>query len=80
MDFPNCKVKSVKADIANGQLTIVFRMKLIDENMDNAVALSLYADKDAGEVEVRVVPRQMPLKGLDPVPAETIDENDDGEE
>ena len=71
MEFPNCKAKSVKADIANGELTIAFRMVINDDNMEAAEALGLYVGKDAGELEVRIIPRQPPLKGLEPVPAET---------
>jgi hypothetical protein len=80
MEFPNCKAKSVKADIANGDLTITFRMKINDDIMEAAEALGLYVGKDAGEVEVRVIPRQPPLKGLEPVTAEEVaDEADDDE-
>lgn len=71
MEFPYCKVKTVKADIANGDLTVSFSMKLNDDTLAAAEALGLYVDKDAGEVELRVIPRQLPLKGLEPVTAET---------
>jgi hypothetical protein len=63
MEFPGCKVKSVKADIANGELTISFGMTLNDDSLAAAEALGLYVDKDAGKVEVRVIPNQPPLFG-----------------
>jgi len=64
MEFPNCKVKAVKADIAADELTISFRMAINEESMDVADLLSTYAGKDGGQVEVRVIPNQPALPGL----------------
>ena len=61
MEFPSCKVKSVRADIANGEITIAFSMAFNDQALEAAEALSQYADKDMGKVEVRIIPQQPPL-------------------
>lgn len=63
MEFTQCKVKSVKADIANGEIKISFSMAFNDENMETAEALGLYVGKDAGMVEVRIIPQQPALIG-----------------
>ena len=65
MQFLKCKVNSVKANIATGELTIAFSMNINDGVMEAAESLALYVDKDAGKVELRVLPDQPPLKGLD---------------
>jgi hypothetical protein len=80
MEFPHCQVKSVKADIAAGEIRIAFSLALNDDSMETAQALSMYVDKDRGKVEVRVIPEQLPLKGLFPDTAELIvEEKDNGE-
>jgi hypothetical protein len=81
MKFPQCKVKSVKADIANGNLTIAFSMAINDANMETAEALGLYVGKkDGGEVELRIIPQQIPLKGIFPTRAELVTEEKDNDE
>jgi ribosomal protein L16/L10AE len=79
MEFPQCKVKSVKADIVAGEISIAFTLKLNDDSLEAAEALSMYVDKDQGKVEVRVIPDQPLLKGLEPVPAETAGAESDDE-
>ena len=66
MEFKQCEVKSVKANIANGDMTISFKMAINDDNMETAEALALYVGKDASNVEVRVIPDQPSLKGMFP--------------
>ena len=79
MEFPTCKAKSVRADIVNGDLTISFRMAINDQNMEVAEALAVYCDKDAGELELRIIPRQPPLKGLMPPGTESPVKKEEGE-
>ena len=79
MEFPQCKVKSVKADIAAGELKIAFSLAINDENMEAAEALALYVDKDDGKVELRIIPQQPPLKGLLPTSAGLVAEEKDDE-
>ena len=84
MEFPYCKVKSVKADIANGDLTISFKMAINDVNMETAEALGLYVDKDQGEVELRIIPRQTPLFtasliGMEPAEQHLVKDLETGE-
>ena len=61
MQFPSCLVKSVKADIANGKLTISFSLPLNDETMREAETLGSYMDKHQGEVDLLITPQQVPL-------------------
>lgn len=77
MEFLQCKVKSVKADIVAGEITIAFTLKLNDDSLESAEALSLYVDKDQGKVEVRVIPDQPPLKGLTITVPDTEEKDDE---
>ncbi len=61
MEFPQCTVKSVKADIAIGELILTFKVKINDDSMEEAVALAYYVDKDQGKVELRIIPEQPSL-------------------
>jgi hypothetical protein len=75
MEFLKWKAKSVRADIANGELTISFSMAINDDNLEAAYVLGAYLSmKDGGEVEVRIIPRQLPLKGMFPAQAELVTE------
>jgi hypothetical protein len=58
MEFPNAHVKSVKADIAGGEITISFALKLNDDSLEAATALAAYVDREQANVEVRVIPQQ----------------------
>jgi hypothetical protein len=62
MELTQCKVKSVNANIGNGEITISFSMTLTDDNLDTAKAISAYSDMD--RFEVQVIPQQLPLPGL----------------
>jgi len=64
MNFPNAKVKSVKADIAAGEIRISFSLPLNEDNLEAASRLALFVEKDAGKVEVSVVPNQPFIPGL----------------
>ncbi|TRZ51170.1 hypothetical protein D4S03_05525 [bacterium] len=79
MKFQQCKVKSIKADIANGELTISFGMAIDDDSMETAERLAIYVGKDASKVEVRVVPQQPPLVGMLTTEAEKDDSEMEGE-
>jgi hypothetical protein len=52
------KTKPVKADLTNKTITISFTVDMTDEDMLAAEELAFYADKDAGQVEILVTPRQ----------------------
>jgi len=58
MEFPSVQVITVKADIAGRQIKVAFQMALNEQNMEAAEALARYSDKDAGMVELRIIPRQ----------------------
>lgn len=60
MEFKNAHVKSVKADIGSGELTVSFRMAL-GPNLMEAARLAIYVDKDHSNVELRVIPLQPAL-------------------
>jgi hypothetical protein len=62
MKFPKCKVKSVKANIATGEIGISFVMNFNAASLEAAEALSQYVDVDRGKVEVQVIPDQLPLQ------------------
>ena len=64
MKFLNAHVKSVKADIGTGELTVSFRMAL-GSNMVEAARLAAYVGKDHSNVEVRVIPLQPELPGTE---------------
>ena len=51
-------VKSIKVDVGKKELTISFTMKLDDESMEQAEALSLFANPEAPAVDVSVNPLQ----------------------
>ena len=55
------KAKAVKADIAKREITISFTFNMDDEELAIAEELSQYVDKDAGEVELLITPRQLPM-------------------
>jgi hypothetical protein len=55
------KAKSVKADIAKKEITISFVADMNDENMAIADELAFFVDKDAGDVELKVLPRQIKM-------------------
>lgn len=61
MDITFCKVTAVKADFASGTLKFSFETKLNEAALAEAEALAMYVDKDAGRVEVRIIPQQLPL-------------------
>jgi hypothetical protein len=61
MEFHKCKVKSIRADIANGEITISFGLSIDSKSLAIAAELANYADKNAGHVEVQVTPQQLPL-------------------
>lgn len=61
MKFSKCKIKSIRADIANGELTVSFGLSLSADVLEVAADLSKYADKDAGHVDVEIYPQQLPL-------------------
>jgi spore maturation protein SpmB len=61
MEFPQAKVKSIKADLVNKEITISFTVSLNDDSQAAAENLSQYVDKDMGKVEVRVIPQQLPM-------------------
>jgi hypothetical protein len=78
MIFPYCRVTGVKADIANGEIKLTFSAVLNDENMENAERLGLYASKDAGKIELRIIPQQpgLPtLNGIEPTVKPTTPED-----
>jgi len=52
------KSKLVKADLTKKSITLQFTVDLTNEDMHTAEELAFYADKDAGEVELLVTPRQ----------------------
>ena len=81
MEFPQAKVKSIRADLVNKEITISFTVGLNEESQRAAEDLSQYVDKDMGKVEVRIIPQQLPLKGLFPISTELIidEEEDEGE-
>jgi hypothetical protein len=64
MEFPNAKVKAVRADIGSGEITISFCLDLNDENLDAARELAFYDDKDHGKVDVSVDPQSPALFSL----------------
>ena len=59
MEFPLCNATSVKADIAKGEIKVTFSMALSADNMTIAEELSLYVDKNGGEMELRIIPKQI---------------------
>lgn len=61
MKFTDAKIKSVKADLAKGEITISFSVDL-EQNQEDAEELAECADKKAGSVEIEINPRQMKLK------------------
>ena len=61
MKFSKCKIKSIRADIANGELTVSFGLLVSSETLKLAAQLANYADKDAGHVDVEIIPQQLPL-------------------
>jgi hypothetical protein len=60
MKFSFANVRSVKADVANGVITIAFTVPMID--LGTAEDVAKYCDKDAGKVAVEIVPMQLPMK------------------
>lgn len=57
MQFTDAKVRSVKADLAKGEITLTF---VVDaDEMSTAEELAMYQAADAGKVVLRVEPRQM---------------------
>jgi hypothetical protein len=61
MEFPNARVKSVRADIGSGEITISFSLALNDDSLEAAKELAFYDDKDQGQVGVTVIPQQPAL-------------------
>ncbi len=61
MLFQTANIKSVKADLAKGEITVSFVVDIDQENMETAHALAVFADNDAGDVEVTIHPRQLRL-------------------
>ena len=59
MKFVTAEVRSVKADLAKGDISITFRVSV--EEQAYAEELAQYAGKDAGTVILTVEPRQMAL-------------------
>jgi len=55
------KTKSLKADIAKKEITISFVADMTQENLSEADDLAFYVDKDAGDVEILITPRQQKL-------------------
>jgi hypothetical protein len=60
MDFL-ARVKAVRADVGRQELTLVFSVRLDEESLDAAQELAQFLDKDAGDVEIKISPRQIPL-------------------
>ena len=61
MEFNQCTVSSVHADIANGIIKLTFKLSLNDENIDTAYSLGQYVDKDHGKVSLQIIPNVPPL-------------------
>jgi hypothetical protein len=61
MEFPNAEVKAITAKIGSGVITLAFEVKLDEVSLETAQALAVYADKDHGKVELRIIPQQPPL-------------------
>lgn len=59
MKYTNCKVKSIKADIVNGEITIALAVDM--SQLEEAERLRIYGEKDAGHVDLEVYPHQAPL-------------------
>jgi len=59
MEFPVCEVKSVKVNIAAGEIRISFSLALCRVNLDTAEELARYVDRDDGDVELRIIPKQI---------------------
>jgi hypothetical protein len=65
MEFPSVKVKGVKANFAAGEINLTFSAPLNDELLEMAEQLAVYAGKDMGYVELRIIPQQPPLVGVE---------------
>ena len=52
------KTKAVRVDLAKKEIAISFVVDMTDEEMATADELADYVDKDAGQVELTVLPRQ----------------------
>lgn len=55
------QVKAVKADLAKKQITMSFTVDMTEEDAATADELAFYVDKDAGDVELTVLPRQLKM-------------------
>jgi hypothetical protein len=63
MEFPNAKVSAVKANFVTGVISFTIQVAISDEMQSSAEDLAHYVDKDAGKVEVRIIPQQPALIG-----------------
>lgn len=61
MEFEHCNVKSIKADIAKGEITLSVTMALTHADLAEASRLTPYTEADAGQVRVYIYPQQLPL-------------------
>jgi hypothetical protein len=55
------KAKAVKADLAKQEITFTFVADMNDENIATASELAYFVDKDAGDVEIKILPRQIKM-------------------
>jgi hypothetical protein len=62
MIFDAALVKSIKADINKGTMTLSFEVRFNAENLTTCNELSAYADEDAGTVKLSIIPRQMAMR------------------
>ena len=65
MLFKNSYVKSIKADIAKGEITISFVITLSNESMQLAKELSAYVIEGAPDLQLSVNPRQISFKSFE---------------
>lgn len=73
MEFMGCKVTGVKADFADSEIKLTFSLPLNDESQDAAYSLAQYVEKDAGKVDLSIIPCQPNLPGLEVKPTRAED-------
>jgi hypothetical protein len=65
MEFPQAKIKSIKANLVAREITITFTVAINADSQAAAENLCQYVDRDMGHVDVSMVPQQLPMVGME---------------